>query len=123
MKDSHHPNQTLSCKVVDFLDQLKAVDIASIDLFGKSSMADYLIIANGTSHRHIKSMAEKLKEFLHNNGLKGVNIEGLQLCDWILVDGGHIIIHLFRPEIRQFYNLEKMWGVDFNPPVIQENRL
>jgi ribosome-associated protein len=97
-----------------FLDSKKAQDIVSIDLQGKSSIADYLLIASGTSQRQIGSMAQLLKEELKKNGLKNVNIEGLAQCDWVLVDAGDVIVHIFRPEIRAFYNLEKMWSMEIS---------
>lgn len=106
-------NFALINRISDFLDQSKAIDIVSIDLHNKSSIADYMIIASGTSSRHIKALSEKLKEFLHKNGLKRIKVEGLTLCDWVLIDAGDVIIHLFRPETREFYNLEKMWSIDF----------
>lgn len=97
-----------------FLDSKKAQDIVSIDLQGKSSIADYLIIASGTSQRQVGSMAQLLKEDLKKEGLKNVNIEGLPQCDWVLVDAGDVIVHIFRPEIRSFYNLEKMWTMEIS---------
>ncbi len=97
-----------------FLDSKKAQDIVCIDLEGKSSIADYLLIASGTSQRQIGSMAQLLKEELKKKGLKTVNIEGLSQCDWVLIDAGDVIVHLFRPEIRAFYNLEKMWSVEIS---------
>ena len=103
----------LAQKVSTFLDASKAIDVVSIDLKNKSSIADYMVVASGTSGRHVKAMAEKLKEFLHKNDVEDVHMEGLTTCDWVLVDAGDIIIHLFRPEIREFYNLEKMWNMDF----------
>ncbi len=83
-----------------------------IDLAGRSSIADYLVIATGRSSRHVGSMAENLRERLRAGGVHGIAIEGQPLCDWVLVDGGDVIIHLFRPEVRVFYNLEKMWGIE-----------
>ena len=100
--------------IADFLDGCKAEDIVSIDLKGKSSVADFLIIATGRSQPHLKSTADKLKDFLLEKGIKNISIEGLVHCDWVLVDAGDIVIHIFRPEIREFYNLEKMWGPSFS---------
>ena len=97
-----------------FLDSKKAQDIVTIDLQGKSSIADYLLIASGTSQRQVGSMAELLREELKKNGLKNVNIEGLPQCDWVLIDAGDVVVHIFRPEIREFYNLEKMWSVEIS---------
>lgn len=97
-----------------FLDSKKAQDIVSIDLQGKSSIADYLVIASGTSQRQVASMAQLLKEELKKKGLKNINIEGLTQCDWVLLDAGDVIVHIFRPEIRAFYNLEKMWSMEIS---------
>ena len=95
-----------------FLDSKKAQDIVSIDLQGKSSIADYLIIVSGTSQRQVGSMAELLREELKKHGVKNIHIEGLPQCDWVLLDAGDVIVHFFRPEVRVFYNLEKMWGLE-----------
>jgi ribosome-associated protein len=94
------------------LDDDQAVGVVVIDLAGKSSMADYLVIGSGRSTRHVGAMAEHLRERLKAAGLPGVELEGVPHCDWVLIDGGDVIVHLFRPEIRAFYNLEKMWGVE-----------
>lgn len=98
--------------ITHFLDSKKAEDIVSIDLHGKSSMADYLIIASGNSQRQVGSMAELLREELKKKGMQNIRIEGIPQCDWVLLDAGDVIVHLFRPEIRSFYNLEKMWGIE-----------
>jgi ribosome-associated protein len=92
-----------------FLDEKKAQDIVSIDLRGRSSLADFLVIATGTSQRQVGSMAELLREELKKKGYKNIHIEGLTQCDWVLVDVGDVIVHLFREEIRHHYNLEEMW--------------
>ena len=94
-----------------FLDDRKAFDVVSVNLSGKSSIADYMIIASGTSQRHIASTAQLLREELKRMGYKNISIEGMPMCDWVLLDCGDIIVHLFRPEVRHFYNLEKMWGM------------
>ncbi len=94
------------------LDDDKAEGAIVIDLAGRSSMADYLIIATGRSTRHVGAMAENLRERLRARGVRGIEIEGLPHCDWVLIDGGDVIVHLFRAEVRAFYNLEKMWGVE-----------
>ena len=91
------------------LDEDKAEDIVCIDLSGDSALTDYMIIASGTSSRHVGALADKLKERLHARGIKSVNTEGLSQCDWVVIDAGDVIIHLFRPEVREFYNIEKMW--------------
>ena len=92
------------------LDGDKAQDIVVVDLNGKSDIADYLVIASGSSQRHVGAMAEHLREQLKKTGIVPVAIEGMPQCDWVLVDGGDVVVHLFRPEVREFYNIEKMWG-------------
>jgi len=92
------------------LDDDKAADVVVIALDGKSDFADYLVVASGTSQRHVGAMAEHLREQLKKGGVIPVPVEGLPQCDWVLVDGGDIVVHLFRPEVRAFYNIEKMWG-------------
>ena len=96
--------------VIKTLDINKAQDIVSIDLKDKSSMADYMIIASGTSSRHIQSLSEQVLEKLKDNGIKESNIEGKDSNEWKLVDGIDLIIHIFHPEKRKFYELEKMWS-------------
>ena len=94
------------------LDDDQGEGVVVIDLAGRSSMADYLIIASGRSTRHVGAMAENLRERLKAAGVTDIGIEGVPHCDWVLIDGGDVIVHLFRPEVRAFYNLEKMWGVE-----------
>ena len=96
--------------VIKTLDINKAQDIVSIDLKDKSSMADYMIIASGTSSRHIQALSEQVLEKLKNNGIKDSKIEGKDSSEWKLVDGIDLIIHIFHPEKRKFYELEKMWS-------------
>ena len=96
--------------IINTLDINKAQDIVSIDLKDKSSMADYMIIASGTSSRHIQSLSEQVLEKLKHNGIKNSKIEGKESGEWKLVDGIDLIIHIFHPEKRQFYELEKMWS-------------
>ena len=96
--------------VLNTLDLNKAEDIVTIDLKGKSSMADYMIIASGTSSRHIQSLSEQVLEKLKNNGFKNSKIEGKESNDWKLVDGIDVIVHIFHPEKRKFYELEKIWS-------------
>lgn len=95
------------------LDQDKGEDIVSIDLSGKSSIADFMVIATGTSSRHVASMADKLIDRLAKTGRKA-RAEGKDSGDWVIVDAGDVIIHLFRAEVRNFYNLEKLWMADFS---------
>ena len=96
--------------VINTLDLNKAQDIVTIDLKDKSSMADYMIIASGTSSRHIQSLSEQVLEKLKNNGVKDSKIEGKESGEWKLVDGVDLIVHIFHPEKRKFYELEKMWS-------------
>ena len=96
--------------VIITLDINKAQDIVSIDLKDKSSMADFMIIASGTSSRHIQSLSEQVLEKLKNNGVKDSRIEGKDSSEWKLVDGIDLIVHIFHPEKRKFYELEKMWS-------------
>ena len=96
--------------VINILDNNKAQDIISIDLKDKSSMADYMIIASGTSSRHIQSLSEQVLDYLKKNGLKDSKIEGKDSNEWKLVDGIDLLVHIFHPEKRKFYELEKMWS-------------
>lgn len=97
------------------LDDDKAEDVVTIPLTGKSSVADHLVIATGRSTRQVASMATHLREKIKASGRKAPAVEGLERADWVLVDAGDVIAHLFRPEVRSFYNLEKMWSVDLTP--------
>jgi ribosome-associated protein len=98
--------------VTGSLDDDKAEDIVTIALAGKSSIGDYMVIASGRSTRQVAAMADHLVSKLKQTGAGRVNVEGLRTGDWVLIDAGDIIVHLFRPEVREFYALEKMWGVD-----------
>ena len=100
----------LKSVVIDTLDLNKALDIVTIDLKDKSSMADYMIIASGTSSRHIQSLSEQVLEKLKDNGIKNSKIEGKESGGWKLVDGIDLIVHIFHPEKRKFYELEKIWS-------------
>jgi ribosome-associated protein len=99
----------LARQILECLDEHKAEDLVSIDLKGKSSLADMMIIASGRSDRHVGAIAEHVVERLKELGLKGVHVEGLPKCDWVLIDAGDVIVHLFRPEVRAFYRLERLW--------------
>ena len=94
------------------LEDMKAEDTVVIDLVGKTSIADTMIVTSGRSHRHVGAIAEKVVEALKAAGYGPVRVEGMTTCDWVLIDAGDIIVHIFRPEVRGFYNLEKMWGAD-----------
>lgn len=96
--------------VLDQLDEDQAQDVVSIPLEGKSSIADYMVIASGRSTRQVAAMAMKLAERLKKEGHGTPRIEGLPAADWVLIDAGDVVVHLFRPEVRSFYSLERMWG-------------
>ena len=98
------------------LDDDKAENVVAIDLTGKSSIADFMVIASGRSARQLGAMAEHLQVKLKASGISPVGIEGATQGDWVLIDGGDIVIHLFRPDVRGLYNLEKMWGMDLPEP-------
>lgn len=98
------------------LDADKAENVVRVDLAEKSAIADFMVIATGRNTRQLAAMAQHVAEKLSKAGVKSINIEGLSQGDWVLVDGGDIIVHLFRPEIRTLYGLEKMWGVDLPEP-------
>ena len=100
----------LKSVVINTLDLNKAQDIITIDLKDKSSMADYMIIASGTSSKHIQSLSEQILEKLKDNGIKNSKIEGKESNEWKLVDGIDLIVHIFHPEKRKFYELEKIWS-------------
>ena len=89
---------------------MKAEDTVEIDLTGKTSIADTMIVTSGRSHRHVGSIADRVVQALKENGFGPLRIEGLPACDWVLIDAGDLLIHIFRPEVRGFYNLEKIWG-------------
>ncbi len=95
--------------IAQSLDADKGEDINVINLQSQSAIADYMIVATGTSSRHVAALAAKLKDRLEEKGVKGIKIEGLAQSDWVAMDTGDIIIHLFRSEVREFYNIEKMW--------------
>ena len=100
----------LKKKILNTLDSNKALDIVSISLENKSSIADYMIIASGTSSRHIQALSEQVLEKFKNNGIQNCKIEGKDSADWKLIDGMDVIVHIFNPEKRKFYELEKMWS-------------
>jgi ribosome-associated protein len=103
------PDATLNL-ILARLEDSKALDAVSIDLHGKTSLADFMVVASGTSNRHVASIAEHLIEALEKSGNARVRVEGMPHCDWVLIDAGDVIVHVFRPEVREFYNLEKMWS-------------
>lgn len=107
-RELSRPEATLNL-ILARLDDSKAKDAVSIDLQGKTTLADYMVVASGTSNRHVASIAEHLIEALEKAGNAHVRVEGMPHCDWVLIDAGDVIVHVFRPEVREFYNLEKMW--------------
>jgi len=102
--------EALHALVLKSLDDDQAQDVVSIPLAGKSSIADHIVIASGRSSRQVASMAQKLAERIKEALGRTVRIEGLPVADWVLIDAGDVIVHIFRPEVRSFYNLERMWG-------------
>lgn len=98
--------------VTGWLDEAKAAQVVTIDLSDKSVMADFMIIATGGNERHVAAIADQLQRRFKEIGHGRVRVEGLESCDWVLIDTGDIVIHVFRPEVREFYNLERMWSQD-----------
>jgi ribosome-associated protein len=92
------------------LDDAKAEQVVTLDLAGKSTVADTMIVASGRSNRHVDAIARQAIEALEKNGVRNIRCEGMPQCDWVLVDAGDILLHVFRPEVRSFYNLEKLWS-------------
>ena len=101
---------SLHALVLQSLDDDQAQDLVSIPLEGKSSIADHMVIASGRSTRQVAAMAQKLAERIKQQGFGNARTEGLPAADWVLIDAGDIVVHLFRPEVRSFYNLERMWA-------------
>lgn len=105
----------LSKLVAAQLDDDKAENILEINLVGKSPLCDAMIVASGRSQRHVSSLADHVARTLKEAGVEGVRVEGLPNADWVLIDGGDVIVHIFRPEVREFYNLERLWSSDAAP--------
>jgi ribosome-associated protein len=99
--------------VLQSLEDAKAEETVAIDITGKSSLADHMVVTSGRSNRHVSAVADQVVKALRDNGFGKPRIEGLPHADWVLVDGGDVIVHIFRPEVREFYNIEKMWQADF----------
>jgi ribosome-associated protein len=108
--------------VLRSLDDDKAVEVVSIPLGGKSNIADYMVIASGRSTRQVAAMAQKLSERIKRDLGRSVRVEGLPVADWVLIDADDVIVHLFRPEVRSFYNLERMWAFEDNAPAATASR-
>jgi ribosome-associated protein len=109
---SRHGSEALLARVLAWLDDAKAENIVTIDIKDKSSIGDYMVIASGRSDRHVGAVAEQVQRRLKEEGLGRARIEGQPQCDWVLIDISDIIVHVFRPEVREFYNLEKMWSAE-----------
>jgi ribosome-associated protein len=113
---AQEPAEITSARLEDLitarLEDDKAEDIVSIDLTDKSSVADRMIVASGRSHRHVGAIADHILRALKDAGHGRARVEGMPHCDWVLIDAGDVIVHIFRPEVRQFYNIEKIWSVD-----------
>ena len=109
---STHDSGALLALIMAWLDDAKAENVVAIDIRGKSSIGDYMVIASGRSDRHVGAVAEQVQHKLKEAGHGRARIEGRPQCDWVLIDAGDIIVHVFRPEVREFYNLEKMWSAE-----------
>src|ERR1700732_425652 len=105
-----HPDadKTLNM-ILSRLDDMKAEETVTIDLRGKSAFSDYMIVTSGRATRHVGAIAENVAKGLKETGIRSIHIEGLPNCDWVLIDYGDVIVHVFRPEVREFYNLERLW--------------
>jgi ribosome-associated protein len=108
LKAQSDADKTLSI-ILSRLDDMKAEETVTIDLRGRSAFSDYMIITSGRANRHVGAIAENLAKSLKETGVKKLHIEGLPNCDWVLIDSGEVIVHVFRPEMREFYNLERLW--------------
>jgi ribosome-associated protein len=95
--------------ILSRLDDMKAEDTVTIDLRGKSTFSDYMIVTTGRVNRHVGAIAENVAKGLKESGIASPHVEGLPNCDWVLIDSGDVIVHIFRPEVREFYNLERLW--------------
>ena len=92
------------------LDDAKAEDVITIDLAGRSSLADQMVVATGRADRHVGAIADRVLNALKDNGFSGIRSEGMQTCEWVLIDAGDVIVHVFKPDARAFYNIERLWG-------------
>ncbi len=104
--------EDLRTAVLASLEDMKAENTVEIDLAGKTSLADTMIVTSGRSDRHVGAIADRVIKDLKDKGFGNARVEGLPACDWVLIDAGDVLVHVFRPEVRGFYNLEKMWGAD-----------
>ncbi len=113
-------NSTLKELIIESIDNQKGLDILEIDLKNKTDLADFLVIVSGTSARHVYTLASKTVEFLKQNGYKGVTMEGEESGNWIIVDATDVILHVFLPEVRTYYKLEKLWLEEIKKPSLIE---
>lgn len=120
-KSSDDSVEALHALILHQLDEDQAQETISIPLAGKSSIADHMVIASGRSTRHVSAIADKLAQRIKQEAGRHVRVEGLPNADWVLIDAGDVIVHLFRPEVRSFYNLERMWSFGDAPPVTAVN--
>ena len=117
MGDQRSPGD-LEALILKRLDEDKAQDVIFIDLKDRSSVSDSVIVASGRSNRHVSALADHLLRALKDEGMGRCKVEGMPHCDWVLIDAGDVIIHLFRPEVRAFYNIEKIWSVEPPKPAL-----
>jgi len=108
LKAQSDADKTLNM-ILSRLDDMKAEETVTIDLRGKSAFSDYMIVTSGRANRHVGAIAENVMKALKETGIRNLHIEGLPNCDWVLIDSGDVIVHVFRPEVREFYNLERLW--------------
>ena len=108
MKAQPDADKTLNM-ILSRLDDMKAEETVTIDLRGKSAFSDYMIVTSGRANRHVGAIAENVTKALKEHGIRTLHVEGMPNCDWVLIDSGDVIVHVFRPEVREFYNLERLW--------------
>ncbi|HJO35047.1 MAG: ribosome silencing factor [Pseudomonadota bacterium] len=104
-------SEQLSVLVREALEEIKGIDVSVLDVAAQSAFADYMIIASGSSHRHVKSLADNVQQRAREAGIRPLGVEGEQVGDWVLVDLGDVVAHVMRPEVRAYYNLEKLWDL------------
>ena len=109
LKAQPDADETLNM-ILSRLDDMKAEETVTIDLRGKSAFSDYMIVTTGRANRHVGAIAENVTKALKENGIRNIHVEGLPNCDWVLIDSGDVVVHVFRPEVREFYNLERLWA-------------
>ncbi|WP_425373374.1 ribosome silencing factor [Microvirga flavescens] len=104
--------EDIRAAILASLEDMKAENTVEIDLAGKTSLADTMIVTSGRSNRHVGAIADRILQDLKDKGFGNARVEGMPACDWVLIDAGDVLVHIFRPEVRGFYNLEKMWSAD-----------